>query len=275
MFKNFIRYSDTPSEEIFNGKLEIFIAHGDGYLRYTLKRISEAKTNADCYVIDNAAYVDSLLNTVEVLTTPGEWEMAVHMKGRPDFFGGRMHGDEIMDRISFFADGVCVEVIGSNVDTYFDKLTIVETSDIYDPQDHIAIVARHGKEYIFSGNKLTISQYLDWGVDCELSSSYMAMFPVSKKVTDRFYTNRDLCPRDIVFDRYDGVTSVFSYGEKFGARFSVEKYTKPDCDVTFLLTDNNGGRYNKQYFIAAKEGDSVRLGDRWETATVYELNYKP
>ncbi len=274
MKKNFIRYTDTPDEANYNGKLEVYLAHGEGYMRYTLKHVLDSKINADSYIIDIAAYVDSDLNVVEKLTTPGEWEMAIKLKDRPDFFGGRMHGDELMEVMVFFVDDYMNQKIYDGNDIEFDNLTIIEGCKCYDPSDSTTPVAKHEKQYIFEGNKLTIAQRIDWLVDCELGQSYMAMFPASKAVTSRFYTNLDKAPREIVYDSFDGVTSVVSFGEKFSGRFAVEKYTKSPQDTTFLMTDNGGGHYNKQYYIAAKVGDTVNAGDRWDTVTTYELNYK-
>ena len=269
-----IQYAMKASPQDSDEQFDIFIKTNNGYIKYEFIHSINAEKNCDSWRIYKATYTDDELNNVIDLTTSGEWEMAVRLKDRPDFSGGYIHGDEMLVSIDFFCDGINTEKEELINLTSFEKFIIVETSNVYDPNDNTTLIAKHGKEYIFSKNGLQLNQSLLWLIDEELNRCYMAMFPVSKEVTDKFYTNNDYQINDIVYKEYEKVTDTVILGNKFTGRFAIPKYMTNISDGRLYVTDNSNNPYNKIYYFAGKNGQNVKNGDRWETTTIYELNYK-
>ncbi len=273
MKKNFIRYIGNEATDKSKEKLEIYIKKSGGYIRYTFDHVLWKEIFADNWRIKKADFVSEDFSYVISLSVEGEWECAVKLLGRDDFSGGYMHGDEILDNVTFFVDGKECDITSLKEDKEFDTLCITEATRLYDPKDHETLIANHGKEYIFTGEKIVINQSLDWKVSEKLEAGYLAMFPVAKSVSNKFYTNKDFLPKEIYFDNFKGVSMAVSYGDNFFGRFSVTKYTKPLDECVYIMTDNGGRPYNKQYFIAGAKED-VYPDLRWESTTEYELDYR-
>ena len=269
-----IQYAMKASPQDSDEQFDIYIKTNNGYIKYEFIHSINTEKNCDSWRIYKATYTDDELNNVIDLTTSGEWEMAVRLKDRPDFSGGYIHGDEMLVSINFFCDGINTEKEELINLTSFEKFIIVETSNVYDPNDNTTLIAKHGKEYIFSKNGLQLNQSLLWLTDEELNNCYMAMFPVSKEVTDKIYTNNDYQINDIVYKEYEKVTDTVILGNKFTGRFAISKYLTNISDGRLYITDNSNNPYNKMYYFAGKNGQNVKNGDRWETTTIYELNYK-
>ncbi len=272
MKTNFIRYNGNVTSNRATEMLEIYFARKGGYLRYTFVHIVSDEIVADNWRIGIADFVSEDLSKAVQLTLNGEWECAVKLIGRDDFSGGLLHGDEMLDSVAFFVDGKETDIRTLDGDVSFDTLCITEATRLYDPKDHTTLIANHGKEYIFKNEKLVINQFVDWKISERLEAGYLAMFPISKESTSKFYTNRDYAPSDIYFTEIKGATTAVSYNDKFLGRFSVTKYPTTPENCLYILTDNGGCAYNKQYFQAGAHED-VYPGLRWESTTEYELTY--
>ena len=271
----YCQYDSSIRFENSVGGLRIYIPTYDGYINYNIVHTQKHNDNNDIWRMGQAYAVDDNLKNSYAITPVGaEWDMALSLKGRPDFIGGYAHGDEIYTSISMFLDGKPVEITSIKNLTAFEEIIILESSIGYDPNDHTTQALKHYKEYIINENGITLNQKVEWLNDYTLSSSYMAMMPPLKTLTDTFYTNIDYCMKDTA-DNYGFVpsaTKAVVYGSVSGLLFSmsIPKYPSLSGGDRFLLTDNSGGAYNKMYFVICN-GENVSAGDIWETTTFYNI----
>ena len=270
---SFCNYVNGEGDQESTERLEIYLPSGIGYIKYQFVHSVSTDINADCWHIYKTDYVDNNLNHVTELTQSGEWETAIRLDMRDDFSGGYLHGDEKTTSINIFVDGKHINNLSVLSKVSFDNLRIVASSELYDPKDHTTLIAENGKEYVFSKESLTINQRLTWKVDETLTTSYLAMFPVNKTVTNKIYTDKDFNVRDITYGEIEGVRSAVTFNDNFVAKFSIPKYSTKLSNPVYLITDNGGRSYNKQYYIASRAGQTVTVGEVWETETVYELQY--
>ena len=260
-------------------RLYIYIPSGVGYIKYNFAHFVEQTSNANVWVIHPLYATDDSLSDRFALTTSGEFECALKLEGAPDFMGGSSHGSEIVKSIEFFVDGANVSPSSISSLTSFDILRIVEQSELYDPSDETTLVAIHGKEYIFTRDKLTINQTVLWKKSESLVNSYLAMLPVAKTVTSEIALNTNYQKTTISsnYGFYYNADTAISWDDTKG--FSV-RFSKPKWEINgqnivnnnqFILTDNGGGQYNKQYFVCCT-GGTVAENDLWKTTTEYEFD---
>lgn len=271
----FIKYS-AKHKDRQTEQLNIYIPTGVGYVRYEFVHNVDSKINSNVWRMDNVYACDNEFNTRYQITVSGEWEIAIRLSGRSDFSGGISHGDQVMNDIVFFVDGGVSDITKFTELTKITELIIVESSNLYDPNDSATIIAEHGSEHIFNKNGLKINQSLLWKGSFPLSGCYMAMNLPSKSVTDKIYFNNDIVPKDIVLKMYpEGITKLTMYGTDSGVKneFSVEKYKGNGKGLTgrMDIADNGGNAYNKCYFIIADTGNTSE-GETWETTTVYKFD---
>ena len=271
----YVAYKDNGIEGSAVEELNIYIPTMIGYVDYKFGHFVDPTMNADNWRISVADSVDDNFLKRFAITTTGEWEMALHLANRSDFSGGIAHGDEIATSISVFLDGVKLapsDIVGM---TRFDELRIIETNNLYDPNDSKTIIAVHGKEYIFNNDGLAITQSVEWKVAEQLTNCYMAMFPVSKEVSNTIYMDCDFAEvhiSDILNKYHDNVSviNVYSGGYGFAGSFAITEY--PGVSKRrFLITDNGGGAYNKMYFVVCDDY-RCEIGEVWKSRAVYKLN---
>ncbi len=268
-------YDSSVDFENALGCLRFFIPTTNGYINYNLVRSVNKRKNVDMWRLSKAyAFDDNFENEYE-LTPPGaEWDMALRLSGRPDFIGGYAHGDEIYT--SFFID-----VDGKNVDaeslkslTPFKKIIIKVQSIGYDPDDSVTQALKHFKEYVITEKGIALKQKVEWLNDYTLGTSYMAMMPPIKTLTDSVCTDVDTTPKEAKtnYGYTPGAKSAHVFGTESGIKFSmsVSKYPSLCGGDKFLLTDNKGGLYNKMYFVVC-DGHNASKGEVWETTTEYSI----
>ena len=257
-------------------KLMIYIPTLSGYIRYDVHYSVVKEINCDCWRIEDIYHCDEDLTEIKCLSAKGEWECAVRLEGRPDFSGGTAHGDEVFQNVKFIIDGK--KTLPQDIESVmeFEKMIIVENSLLYDPNDSKTVIAKHGKEYTFTSEGFDLRQSVIWQIDDELSSCYLAMFPVSKRVTDHVYFETDHTfleipkAEDCCRDNCKRAT-IYSDENNFYAEFYVSEY--PDGyekSGECLISDNGGGPYNKMYYRAAS-GGRVTVGTTWKSATHYRI----
>lgn len=255
-----------------------------GYVVYDFNRYTNQASNADGWGINIAYLYDDELSvsSAVALTTSGEWECAVHLSNRPDFSGLRAHGSEVYSNIRFLIDGVYYsEADIANIDewTDFESIIIYETSKLYDPNDEVTEIADHWKKYTWDGARLDIEQKLTWLINDTTTSCYLAMFPVAKAVTNQFIDNTNFVFEDIssgtpAYNSSDCKSvTLYSSGEQSAdvcATFGIELYDASGTDYhSFLLTDNNGGAYNKCYY-GIGTNKPISVDEIWKTHSFYE-----
>lgn len=255
--------------------LRIFVPAEKGYINYNLVRSVNKRKNVDMWRLGKAyAFDDNFENEYE-LTPPGaEWDMALRLSGRPDFIGGYAHGDEICTSISLLLDGNAVNIESLKDLTPFSEITVTVESIGYDPDDSVTRALNHFKVYHITKRGISLSQKVVWLNDYALGSSYMAMMPPLKTLTDSFYTDKDLTPKTAAsnYGYVPCAKEAHVYGSESGIKYSmsVPKYPSLCGGDKFLLTDNKGGLYNKMYFVIC-DGHSVSKGEAWETVTEYSI----
>lgn len=272
-----VKYSTaTPTAgNLYTTELfEIYLPTYSGYIKYNFHHVENADINADNWRIRNALKANSNFENGAALTSDGEWECAVRIVDRDDFSGGALHGDEVVTNIKFFVNGKETSKSTLLSLTKFAELKIVEATNLYDPADHTTIIAEHGKEYIFNKDGLTINQSINWKVAANLSSCYLAMFPVLKSVTTDYYLNTSFDSDTIAFGSTPKCTDakVYSTDAKFMADFNIPKYIEGlTGGDSLLITDNSGQPYNKMYYVACTSHQTT-VGELWQTTTFYKLD---
>lgn len=270
----YCQYDSSINFEYAQGGLRLFIPTTQGYINYNIVHSVSNSINADIWRIGQAyAYDDDLQNRYAITSVGAEWDMALRLNGRDDFIGGSAHGDEKYTFFAMLINGKQIDITSINELTSFTEITILENSIGYDPNDHTTQVLKHYKEYIINSNGIKLNQKVEWLNDYTLGSSYMAMMPPLKTLTDTFYTNIDykIMPTLNNFGSYLKATKAVVYGDNLCFTMSVPKYPSLVGGDRFLLQDNGGLPYNKMYFVICN-GASVSKGDIWETTTCYQIS---
>ena len=161
-----------------------YSAYWNRYLFYHIVNPAVNGTNGleDVYriyklqnILSNSSY--SLPTPIQStdLTTPGNWEKAVQISGNP-LMGG-MHGYEKVTSIFYYGDGIKF-IPKENLINSFNKLEIVETSDLLNPKHNSQVVAKTVTKYIWNGASLNINTKYQWLVNAKIVTAYAAMFPI-------------------------------------------------------------------------------------------------
>ena len=271
----YCQYDPTLSFESAKGGLRIFVPTVNGYVNYNLVHSVHEGKNCDTWRLGKAyAFDNALQNEYELTPDGAEWDMALRLSGRPDFIGGYAHGDEVYDSLSVVINEKNADIESFLTLTPFDKMHIYVTSIGYDPNDSATAALKHWKEYVISEEGILLHQRVEWLNDYTLTSSYLAMMPPLKSLTNLFYTNADPVSREAIshYGRTPHATEAVVYGETSGVSFSmsVPQYPSLSGGDMFSLTDNSGRPYNKMYFVVCNGAD-VSKGDVWETTTKYAI----
>lgn len=273
-----VEHTKNSGESMSLDALNVYIPVADWYVKYVFAHTQFESINADVWRVANAYVCDNSFINQYNISTSGEWECAVHLKDRDDFSGGRAHGDEIMTDIVFFADGV--SFIPENLvgPVLCEELRIVQKSYLYDPADHTTQIAVHTSEHIFTKSSndrdLVINQTVKWLGSYNLTSCYLAMFPIAKTVSDTMYSDVDYTPVPIVPNTsIPKAKKVCVYSADVFVAFGIDRYVEemPGGDV-FLTTDNGGLDYNKCYYIVCSSGQ-VTADTLWKTSTFYNIRF--
>ena len=266
-----IQYNTGTGEDSSSEWVDVYIPKRDKYIKYVLVHTISAGINADVWRIANAYVTNNDHVVLYALTTPGEWELAVKIQGRSDFSGGYAHGDEtLIENPVFFVNGLPVDITTFTTLTSVDKFSITERTNLYDPNDSVSIIAKHGSEHIFDKNGMTIKQGVLWLWNYTMSNCYLAMLPIAKTVVTHFLTNYKFLATQISGDVTEvKATYAKIYGDSVSCEFSVPKYN-PES-LYFFMTDNGGNPYYKCYF-AIDSRNGVANSDFWDTETHYDFS---
>lgn len=274
-----VKYETGMFDQGATEQICVYTPTVSGYIKYILNHCVNVGTNADSWHIRGAYSVNDDYSNNITLTVDGEWEAAVMLDSRSDYSGGYAHGDEIVVSLSVFVDGVLTDPATITSLRTCKELRIVETSNLYDPADNVTVIAKHGKEYVFSANGLIVNQTITWQVAAALVDCYMAMFTPSKAVTNTFYTDIDYTQASIPESPNVTVAKatkavIYSEASGFTAEFAIEQYPTGLTGGDVLnVRDNSGGNYNKMYYYVCSAGHTSSVGEVWRSRTVYRLNY--
>ena len=273
----YIIYHDSDTG-IFTEAVDIFTPTKVGYIRYHFAHGISVDANANIWRITNAYATDNQFNDRFTITTNGEWELALQPVGAPDFAGGTTHGDQVMTDITWFIDGKKVDITSITELTVFTRLKVIETSGLYNPSNPEIQMVQVTSEHIWDKEKLTINQALLWDTETEIQllSAYMGMHLPAKAITDHFYTDASYAPLACLgnYAVYNNVKRAVIYGDTSGVStefWNTEYPTGYTGEGTFRFTDNNGGAYNKGYFVVTS-GATIPIGQTlWKSSVHYKF----
>ena len=257
--------------------LKLYLPTDGGYINYNVVHSLMKSTNCDIWRLSVVYFCNYELERVRPLTRGGaEWEMAIKIKGRPDFIGGYAHGDEVFKRIKLTVDGEKREIGDICEKTAFNELIFEVWSVGYDPIDSETESLLHYKKIIVNESGITVEQRVEWLNDYALDNSYMAMMPPLKAETDHYFTDKDSTVRDIpervLLTETGDIKSLYLFG-KCGYTFVLQalKYLNDaEGRNTYYISDNGGVPYNKMYFLLNHRGNAIK-GEAWETVTGYAV----
>ena len=275
--KAFCQYASEKFDDSGIEGLKLYLPTDGGYINFNIVHSVMESSKCDTWRLSAVYYCDENFERIMPLTRSGaEWEMALKIKGRPDFIGGYAHGDEICEKFEFQVDGKPQSFLNLRDLLAFDTLTAEIWSRGYDPNDSVSEALRHYKKITVEKWGVSVEQRVEWLQSYELENSYMAMMPPFKSVTDHYYTTVE--PDKIPINMAETVVKsgeangLFLCGESgFTFGMTVEKYlTDKEGRNTFIISDNGGVPYNKMYFVLC-HGGKVEKSDVFETRTVYTV----
>lgn len=272
--KDFIKKSKVVYKKINESnskeKISVYIPTNKGYVEYDFRHNVNITDNANSWEIFKVYHCDNELNQIKNITETGEWECAIKLSGRSDFSGGILHGDELMDSITFTIDGKDMQPNEINKLTNFEEIKIMEKSKLFDPKDSKTVIANHSRNYTINLEGIEIKQSLEWLVSETLDLSYMGMFPISKSVTNKIYTNLSDQRFEIVNGMaFDGATKATIYSEEEQVYGEFEVIKSPRNYI--FIQDNGGNLYNKLYLAVCNQGDKSSINDVWESIIKYKI----
>lgn len=279
--KRYIKYN-THTGGTYSEYLSIYLPADNGYIRYELTHDINSSVKSDIWRINNAFACDDNFENERQITAAGEWELAIHLKnvtatGASGFSGGIFHGKEVCDSVNFYLDDEEVNIASLTELTEFIKFTFNQTSSLYHPDDFTQKIAEHVSEHIFETD-LTIKQSLEWNVADEVTTNYMAMFPISKAYSNRFSTDASFIRVIPYTGTYTTVqlarkADILSTTEGIESEFYTPVYPDKGSDF-FFINDNGSDRYNKCYYNVTPQtgGYSVAIGEKWNSVTKYRIN---
>lgn len=265
-------------------RIKIYVPTESGYIRYDMYHFEDGDVNSNCWQLYHIYRCNDALTGDEDLTVTAEYECAVRLAGWPNFVGGHVHGNEVINNMTVLIDGVPV-AIGSGMNSLlFDKITLIETSTLYDIADGTTPIADHGRQYDFTIDGLNLKQSLKWRIAASLDNCYMAMFPPSKDWIDRGAVNSDFEVIELSSDAATPLTTVikenadkitlWDTNTRVSAIFGANKYpTGLVGGDRITISDNEGMAYNKVY-IKVCGGGTSSVGELWLSDTYYKMTYR-
>ena len=247
--------------------LYINIPTADGYIRYSLRHVSDigqtVSKNTNVWAFDLIYKLDDDFNIVKQLTDSANIELAISVKkdgtSEYSYVGGMLHGHEIFNTFKVFVDGKQLDL--TKIGTFeFTTVKIVEATEL-SHWDGSEKIANHGIEYVIDQSGVLVNQSLNWTKNVELleSSVYLGMLGPKKQlestgehITDTYYTNDDISPKTIpnVATYLYNSNKITMYGSDSDSVFDFE-VTKQSYNYeskkTQLSVRDNGTNYNKIY----------------------------
>ena len=279
--------------------LDIYVPAKVGYVNYifghTQNTAPASEGGGDVWRLVQIDSVDDAFSRRFHITTLGETEMAIKIKGRDDFIGGTTHGDEVMDEDSFLVllDGSAVDVTTLTSLTEFTTLQAFLVSDMYDPDDHSTNVGVHGRSWTFTSEGLLLEQTVDFLEDLTLHGSYMPMLCVvrgndtisAEQITDTYLDDGNFAQYDVSvggFTTYPNqlkpdVRKLHLVGKTSGVEATLEIIEQPIYNRHGSYIFNGVNTYNKIYCCLCSYGNgsfeqAVSSGDKWTVKSRIRIN---
>ena len=280
--------TQTGSQQV----VDVYIPQETGYIDYAFARCqsssaSQAEGGGNTWKIAQIFYVDDEFNRVDYLTTTGETEMAIKIKGRSDLMGGIIHGDEWLIDGTFHAylnEKPVADISAYVSPTEFDELKFLNVSNLYDPNDHSTIVAEHGCEWIFDETGLTLRQSVNFKGAYTMVNSYMPMLcvirdhygsTVQREISNQYYDDGDFRVYDVGTADFTGyphnlkknIKHLELRGTTNGYIFEVEiEDIQPGSMNGSGCWIDNADQYNKVYVTVGGYNQAENIvtnGTKW------------
>ena len=251
--------------------------------------------NCDVWrLIQFASVTDGLTKRYNI-TQYGETEMAIQIQGRDDFIGGFAHADEVAIAGSFVVllDGRKINPAEVTALTEFKELRISEVSTMYDPADHVTVVATHAKEYVITADGIALNQGVTWHGTYTLGASYMPMLCAIRgndtvsalQITDTYIDNGDYFPYDVgtggftsyPFTKKAGVDRITLFSDKSGLCATVDVLEKTDLPGAISFLYNGANTYNKIYYAVCgfNKQHVTTNGEKWRVRAHFQFAVGP
>lgn len=249
------------------------------YIHYVILHSVDDDERCDVWRI-GYCYLSSLdFIDEKQITTTGEWEMAIKLLGKDDFIGGYMHGDEKQYNIKFFSNGVEFDKNVFSDIRYVDSFSFIQQSDMYDPAPPYLTykVAEHYSLHEFNvknEHQLEITQRIKWRMKLNFLTSYLAMFPIAKNMSSKYFGNYDFTLNETPpYIKLNDINEVRlnSQNENVSCVFGISEYPDFD-DKQFLISDNGGTQYNKCYYIIS-DNNMTDTNKIWKSKTYYDVMF--
>jgi hypothetical protein len=258
------------------------------YLKYTFEYWDgQSFNNGKGWVL---GVVDAVEKNGDTFTTlypvvkAGEWEMALRIKGRPDFIGCKQHGSEINFYEKFYIDGT--QWLPDNSSFWCEEIKVIEKSTMYDPADETTVVGTHIKDYKIKVEGLKIRQKILWSTSQIMDlDSYVAMLPIIRgndatttyQITAKAYNDDSYEEIDVSNASHGARTAQHEpdkwtlYSNSTGISANIQSIAKEKTAGATSFVQNSAS-YNKVYFSYCGTDYNVSPGDVWENEITYELN---
>ena len=270
------------------------------YLCYRFKHMSkeyvanDASSNYDIWKLRGVGVYEKDGDTFKDILTDGlihessEWECAIKETGMPDFVGGSIHGDEILESIVFMLDGIVytdpIQFVGKTC----KELRIIRKSKLYRCNTNKGVhIANHYVDYLFKNNEVTIDNRVDWKVDTNCGISYLCMLGAKRlngttQITNRGIKQGDGNILDVSTEGHSNIETtnrctkayLWNDGTNGGVNviMSIEILDN-NFFPNFNFKFDNRAEYNKFYFDQCGLNFEVKTGDVWFNKAKYKIDY--
>lgn len=269
---NYVEYVSGAGDDSSTEHINVYLGQNNGFIKYEFLHSVSASINSNVWRLGYTKQVDASFEDVATITTKGEWECALKLSGRSDFAGGFLHGDEVTQSITFLINGKVRTISALSGKVQFDKLQIVQKSNLYDPNDSTTVFAVHTSLHEFT-DKLKIKQSVVFSGAYTLDVSYLAMYPISKTYSANYYTDQNYEYQAVSIPVFQtAAREVSLFGGNIASTFALKEQTENLNSGGLSILDNGGNLYNKCYFGICGSNTAVSSGEVWKATTEFNIS---
>lgn len=256
--------------------------HSTHWLRYRMQNRSMPDIRSDVWrcneIWETKQSSPMQFEPVRLLVTRGEIELAVRQRGKSDFMGGTMHGDEEKTGFSLNIDG---ESVDPDADKAYHAQCVEfhQDSNLLEADKSERIPLAHvRKHWHFSSDGLQLDTRIEWLEAIELEAAYLAMFPLARQNEYGVISTSGF--RDPDWEEEDLSTPQFSMSYTPAARAIALGPEGLKAEVQILsgwdkpmrkFNFSNSVHYNKFYFDFTGPGYNTRPGEIMEASARFSL----
>lgn len=269
----YVEYKNENNYDNSTEHFKIYLKNNSGYTCYIFAHSVVAAKKCDIWRIAYIKGCDNTFNITDDITDIGEFECAIMLDGRSDFSGGYLHGNETVQSFNLFLDGILTNKTSLTERQHFNTLQFVQTSQLFDKSNNSVAIANHTSMHSFGNGNLKVEQTIKFLNSYQVNKAYLSMFPIDKSYSTHYFTNSDFTYKAVTLpvNESNRTDTLYLFGNGYESIFKNVKLTGVENDAGGLLvTDNNGGIYNKSYYITATNAE-VSSSTFWQSITEYEI----